>query len=179
MAGSVTNRDVSQIPVNGRVLAQLTSLSAGTLPRWTITSTGTLQRSFDQGNSWQSVDVNAGGPSGAAAGASFEAVAKASRAKETEKDADKKSLKRQPAAPTFRVVTAAGLEVWAGGSSGVLYHSLDAGSHWTRVVPASAGSILTGDVVSLEFPDPQHGKITTSAPEVWTTSDAGQTWQKQ
>jgi photosystem II stability/assembly factor-like uncharacterized protein len=72
-----------------------------------------------------------------------------------------------------------GTEVWAGGSTGALFHSSDGGNHWTRVVPLFAGSTLTGDVVTVEFSDPQHGKITTSTPEVWTTTDAGQTWQKQ
>ena len=168
-------REVSQIPVNGRDFALLTSPAAGPMPRWTISPDGALQRSFDQGNSWQSVDVNAG--AGSSAGLAI--VAQASRAKETEKDADKKTLKRDAATPTFRAVTAAGSEVWAGGSKGALYHSLDAGTHWMRVVPTSAGAILTGDIVSLEFPDPQHGRITTSTPEIWTTSDAGKTWQKQ
>jgi len=47
------------------------------------------------------------------------------------------------------------------------------------VVPSSLGTSLSGDIVSLEFPDPQHGRVVTAAPEVWTTSDNGQTWQKR
>ncbi len=46
-------------------------------------------------------------------------------------------------------------------------------------MPASAGTVLTGDVVSLEFPDMQRGKVSTSTAEIWTTTDDGQTWQKQ
>jgi photosystem II stability/assembly factor-like uncharacterized protein len=46
-------------------------------------------------------------------------------------------------------------------------------------VPAAAGAALTGDILSLEFPDPQHGKVSTSAAEIWITADDGQTWQKQ
>jgi photosystem II stability/assembly factor-like uncharacterized protein len=61
----------------------------------------------------------------------------------------------------------------------VLYHSSDAGDHWLRVAPVSSGAMLTGDIVSLEFADLQHGKILTSTGEIWTTSDDGQTWQKQ
>jgi photosystem II stability/assembly factor-like uncharacterized protein len=38
---------------------------------------------------------------------------------------------------------------------------------------------LTADIAAIEFTDLQHGKITTSAGEVWTTEDAGQTWRKQ
>jgi len=143
-------------------------------PRWTISSTGGLQRSLDQGRTWQDVDVNA---NSAASLDSLESFAKTSR--ENEKDANKKALKSGVATPTFRVVTALGSEIWAGGAAGVLYHSADAGSHWTRVLPSAAGTSLSGDIVSLEFSDPQHGKITTSASEIWTTADDGQTWQKR
>ncbi len=81
--------------------------------------------------------------------------------------------------PVFRALAATGSEVWAGGSNSVLYHSLDAGAHWTRVLPSSAGIELTGDITAVDFSDLQHGRITTSAPEVWTTADDGRTWQKQ
>ncbi len=97
IAGPIAKSEVSQIPVNGRNLDQLASPSAGPLPRWTISSTGSLQRSFDQGNTWQGVDVNAG----VASVASFEIVAKASRTKEADKDADKKALKRDAATTNF------------------------------------------------------------------------------
>lgn len=156
-------------------LAAVGGPNAERLPRWTISSSGALQRSFDQGNTWQDVDVSAV-PVLGANDSSLEVVTKTSRAKE-EKDADKKALKQQ--ALTFRAVSALGADVWAGGSGGVLYHSQDSGLHWSRVVPSSAGVILTGDIVSLEFTDPQHGKIMTSVSEIWTTSNNGQTWQKQ
>jgi hypothetical protein len=81
--------------------------------------------------------------------------------------------------PVFRALAATGSEVWAGGSNAVLYHSLDAGAHWTRVLPSSAGTELTGDITAVDFADLQHGRITTTTPEVWTTVDDGQTWQKQ
>jgi hypothetical protein len=166
-------------PINSRGsnYGMLASNSAGPLPRWTVGAGGALQRSFDQGKTWQTVNVNASPTSSA----SLEIIARESRAKEApkEKDADKKLRKQEVANPTFRAVTAAGSEVWAGGSAGALYHSLDAGNHWTRVVPSAAGTVLTGDIVSLEFPDSQNGRVTTSTPEVWTTSDSGQTWQKQ
>ncbi len=140
--------------------------------RWTITSTGGLQRSVDQGNSWQDVNVIANLP----ASTSIEISAHTSRV-----NADKKKLKEEKKdrtrTVTFRAVSANGPDVWAGGSA--LYHSMDSGSHWNRVVPASAGAIITGEIVSLEFPDVQHGKVSTSTAEVWTTSDSGQTWQKQ
>ena len=77
------------------------------------------------------------------------------------------------------LLSAAGAEVWAGGVSGILYHSSDGGESWTRVVPAAAGVTLTGDIITVEFTDQQNGKLTTSHPETWTTADAGQSWQKQ
>jgi hypothetical protein len=168
---SVTDGQVSQIPVNGRRL-QLTTLSSGVLPLWAINATGALRRSVDQGKSWQDVDVT----SNSAAIASLEIASGIPRAKakQTAKD-----LGQQPATLKFWALAAAGAEVWAGGSGGALYHSADAGNHWTRVVPAAAGTMLTGDITSLDFPDPQHGKLATTTTEVWTTSDGGQTWQKQ
>jgi hypothetical protein len=177
MGGPVTNSMVSQLPINGRNYTELASVSPGRLPRWTVSAGGALQRSVDQGKNWQTVDVNASPMSSA----TLEIVAGESRKEELskEKGADKKRLKREVASPVFRAVTAAGSEVWAGGSGGALYHSLDAGIHWTRIVPTAAGTTLTGDIVSLEFSDSQNGKVTTSIPEVWITSDAGQTWQKQ
>ena len=140
--------------------------------RWTINSAGTLQRSFDQGKTWQDIDVSA--TSDAEAAMTLEVVA-TSRAKAS---ADKK-LKAHSHALVFRAVTAAGMEVWAGGSAGALYHSIDGGAHWMRVVPSSTGGTLTGDIVSVQFPDATHGTIGTSTAEVWITADNGQTWQKQ
>jgi hypothetical protein len=146
--------------------------SSGSIPRWTISSAGRLQRSFDQGNTWQDVDVNANLAS--VVGTSLEISANAARASKN-KDA-RQDLKREAASAAFRAVAAAGIDIWAGGSG--LYHSLDAGNHWTRIVPASADAMLTGDIVSLEFSD-QHGKVATSTAEIWITTDGGQNWQKQ
>ncbi len=170
---ATTPRDISagrNDGANGRNSNQLNTSSSSTF-RWTVNTDGGLERSVDRGNSWQGVDVNAQNPVNSM---SAQLTAKAARAK------DKSDAKKEAAAsPVFRAVAAMGADVWAGGSAGTLYHSSDGGNHWTRVVPFYAGSILTGDVVTVEFSDPQHGKITTSTSEVWTTADAGQTWQKQ
>ena len=165
-------RRVAPLPLPRRRLLALraslrSAISSASIPRWTISSTGGLQRSFDQGATWQVVDVNAN-PAYLAGASSIQISGKTSRAK---------ALKVQPL--IFRAVAANGPDVWAGGSGGALYHSPDAGDHWTRVIAASSGATLTGDVVSLEFTDIQHGKVSTSTAEVWTTSDAGQTWQKR
>jgi len=79
----------------------------------------------------------------------------------------------------FRAVAAFGPEVWVGGKGGALYHSTDLGAHWTQVKPTVNGTALTADIVSLDFSNTQNGKLTTAEGKVWTTSDAGKTWQTQ
>jgi len=134
-------------------------------PRWAITSSGTLQRSFDAGRTWEDVS-----PSQTESGAELKP-----------EYGDKKIRKKEQLNPAvvFRAVAALGSEIWAGGSSAMLYHSFDSGSHWIRVMPIEANASLTGDIVSMDFSDPQHGEIATSAGELWMTSDDGQTWHKQ
>jgi len=142
--------------------------------RWAISAAGTLQRSVDQGKSWQ--DVNVYGPE-AQAGANLELAMRTSRGKAVAKD--KSDTKQREAPIVFRAVAANGPDVWAGGSNGFLFHSLDAGLHWVRVEPTWSGVLLSGDVISLQFSDAQRGRILTSSNEIWTTADGGQTWQKQ
>jgi hypothetical protein len=153
--------------VDAANLAQFVPANPATSITWRVDS-GILQRSFDQGNSWQNVDIN--GTSGNAPLAAFHGEAK---------EAISDSLKKSAVAPVFRAFASNGSDVWAGASGGLLYHSTDTGWHWTRVVPSSSGARLSGDILSLEFPDPQHGRVVTAASEVWTTTDGGQTWQKQ
>jgi photosystem II stability/assembly factor-like uncharacterized protein len=38
-------------------------------------------------------------------------------------------------------------------------------------------STLKGDIVTLSFPDAQHGRLETADHDVWTTNDGGKTWQ--
>jgi hypothetical protein len=84
-----------------------------------------------------------------------------------------------PTGFVFRAVAAMGPEVWAGGSGGALYHSRDSGTRWQQVFPFAAGANPAGDITTIEFSTPQQGKISTSAGEIWATSDNGQTWRKQ
>jgi hypothetical protein len=164
------------VPLNARNFTQLVAVTATPAAlRWTISSTGSLQRSFDQGTTWQEVDVNANSASAGGALAGAEVVSNNTRAKA--QSTDKKTA--SPPALIFRAVTATGPDVWAGGVNGALYHSVDSGTHWIRVLPASAGIGLTGDILSLQFADVQHGRILTSTAETWTTADDGQTWQKR
>lgn len=140
---------------------------------WRITPDGGLQRSLDQGSTWQDVDVRTNGS--ATAGGNFSVAVQSAldQAKKAAPPATPAS-----AAPVFRAVTANGADVWVGGLAAVLYHSTDAGNHWTRVVPSSGASVLAGDIVSLSFADSQHGTISTATSR-WTTSDGGQSWQQQ
>jgi photosynthesis system II assembly factor YCF48-like protein/putative zinc finger protein len=155
-------------------------------PRWSITPAGALQRSFDGGNSWESVTPT---PNQVFAGAKVAADSITVNERVTaDKDVGKnnnedKKLQKVAApssfTPVFRTLATNGLDVWVGGSAGTLYHTADGGSRWSRVTPSEAGAVLAGDITIIEFADPQHGKIVTSTGEVWITSDSGQTWQKK
>jgi Photosynthesis system II assembly factor YCF48 len=149
--------------VEAKDAATMSNLELAT-PRWSINAQGGLQRSFDGGQTW--VEVNP------------DLVA--SRTGNAHNFAWKKKAEVQGRShPVFRAVSAAGTEVWAGGSAAMLYHSEDSGLHWAHVVPFDSGTLLTGDITSLQFSDSQHGKITTAAGEVWITADDGKTWHRQ
>jgi hypothetical protein len=149
--------------VEAKDAATMSKLELAT-PRWSISAEGGLQRSFDRGKTW--VEVNPG-EVGSKAGSSHTFAMR------------KKAAVQGSPHTVFRAVSAAGAEVWAGGSGAMLYHSVDSGLHWARVVPAESGTVLTGDITSVEFSDSQHGKIATSAGEVWITADDGKTWRKE
>ena len=77
----------------------------------------------------------------------------------------------------FRALSVMGRELWVGGSKGVLYHSADEGTHWSRVVPSAGKALLTEDVLQLEFSNADHGKLITAKSE-WKTNNCGSTWRR-
>lgn len=148
------------------------ALTAAPIPRWTITSAGGLQRSYDQGKTWQDIPIAAAsGPASAALQAELSA-GYARHATLSKKQSSNPS-------PLIRAISASGLEIWAGAAGGVLYHSVDGGDHWTSAILSEAGNLLTGDIVSIDFPDSVHGKLVTSTLETWITADGGQHWSRQ
>jgi hypothetical protein len=142
-------------------------------PQWSISRDGVLQRSFDAGKTWADVNVDP-----ELATSRSKVAGMAGNTNEVAKA--KKSLRAQPNRNVgFRALAAFGSEVWAGGPAAMLYHSGDSGANWARVLPSWAGVTLTGDITSIEFSDPQSGRIATSSGEVWITVDDGQTWGRQ
>jgi hypothetical protein len=77
----------------------------------------------------------------------------------------------------FRALASDGHSIWLGGQNGMLFHSTDAGKHWTKMKLDSPQA--TSDITSIQFDGPQNGKLSTAANEAWTTNDSGRTWQKQ
>jgi Carboxypeptidase regulatory-like domain/Photosynthesis system II assembly factor YCF48 len=79
----------------------------------------------------------------------------------------------------FRALSVAGSHIWAGGSSGMLYHSADSGQSWAQVVPTSADQKLSTDITHIEFSDPLNGSVSTVNGQVWSTSDGGNSWRRK
>lgn len=75
----------------------------------------------------------------------------------------------------FHVVSVVGNNVWAGGNSGALFHSIDGGETWNQRPLAGK----TGTIVSIHFSDIQHGVVISDSGGRWSTSDGGVTWNRQ
>jgi photosystem II stability/assembly factor-like uncharacterized protein len=78
----------------------------------------------------------------------------------------------------FRTVAALGHDVWAGGAGGALYRSTDGGVTWQRVPVGPKDAPITEAITSIAFSTPTAGAVTTASGAVWTTRDAGRSWQR-
>ncbi len=79
----------------------------------------------------------------------------------------------------FHVVSVTGNDVWAGGTSGRLYHSLDGGEHWTRIEINAGGQSLSDTITSIRFRDALNGTVVTDSGAVWETHDGGLHWTRK
>ena len=82
-------------------------------------------------------------------------------------------------AEVLRALCLNGSEVWVGGGHGVLFYSSDNGANWKQIKPTVGGQVLTADITHIDFPEPEHGTLTTADKQTWTTADGGETWQKK
>jgi hypothetical protein len=72
-----------------------------------------------------------------------------------------------------------GSYVWAGGQAGTLFRSVDNGTTWTQVHPATKAESLAADIVVVEIRGPAEIVLTTNTGESWTTADGGKYWEKK
>ncbi len=79
-------------------------------------------------------------------------------------------------AAEFHAVAATASDVWAGGARGELFHSVDAGDHWTRIVVGKDGRSLAGDITRIELSGPTTVQVLTSTGEKWISTNHGATW---
>lgn len=164
----------------GAELQKDSMLQRNQVQRWNISPDGALRRSLDGGRTWLEVNLAADISSSNLAGQiQPEATGRLAKTPSV-KRADAKAAPVPPAAAVFRAlsVSSNASEMWAGGVAGVLYHTMDGGDLWVRVVPSDGGVALTGDILGIEFSDSRNGTLTTNT-ETWTTQDSGQSWHKQ
>jgi hypothetical protein len=80
-------------------------------------------------------------------------------------------------------LSAAGPQVWVGGASGALFHSMDSGVNWIPVVVSSAGGPLRDtitriDIIRIEARNENWVKLKTRSGD-WLTTDGGLHWQRE
>jgi photosystem II stability/assembly factor-like uncharacterized protein len=80
---------------------------------------------------------------------------------------------------SFGAVAAAGSDVWAGTSSGTLFHSSDNGTTWVHVPVMDQDTKLTEGIASIDIAE--DGKLTlkTTTGRQWVSTDSGAHWKQQ
>jgi hypothetical protein len=80
-----------------------------------------------------------------------------------------------------------GEDVWTGGQAGTIFHSVDNGITWVQVQPSVKDQKLSSDIIHIDIrgDDIQSGVntpikiiVSTSNNQVWTSTDNGNTWQR-
>jgi len=79
----------------------------------------------------------------------------------------------------FGVIASLRNDVWAGGTSGTLFHSTDGGVTWVQVAIPFAGGTVTEIITGIQLLGPQRIAITSASGARWVSEDQGQHWQKQ
>jgi len=83
-----------------------------------------------------------------------------------------------PAHMQFHALAVIGNDVWAGGSEASLFHSVDGGANWTRVVlPTNEPATLT--ITRITFDDALNGTVDAGDVTTWVTADGGRTWSQR
>ena len=74
-------------------------------------------------------------------------------------------------------LSATGGEIWVGGADGSLFHSMDNGSHWTRVIVKDEEKQLMDAITRINAQDEKIVRIRTQSGTTWITLDGGLHWQ--
>jgi Putative zinc-finger len=78
----------------------------------------------------------------------------------------------------FTIVAIIGEAVWAGGTHGSLWRSVNNGASWTQI---SLPGITPGSdvaIAKIDFRDLRNGHVATDDHRSWTTTDGGATWRQ-
>lgn len=75
----------------------------------------------------------------------------------------------------FSVVSANGLEIWAGGAQAAVVHSRDGGKTWQRI---TLGASATGTISTIEAAG-QNVVVKSSSGQSWASQDGGNSWTLQ
>jgi len=76
----------------------------------------------------------------------------------------------------LRSLALSGTTVWAAGTNGALFRSLDAAEHWQRAILKYRGRQIVADINVIRFTDAQHGEFFTADGQHWITIDGGFRW---